>query len=239
MTSDFAIQASRHLPGVGALRMVALALVLLDLAQVGAQTLFYRPLLGQPGSLVYLIEPIALLVIYAALIVALTWEHSPTRQAMLQTGTLFGLAASILWLLNLTRETSANLSGIFSLLASAPLLLGGFVLWGIASFVRARQTNSMRAGLLSAVWSAMVCALLTITYGLALLFAAFPTLLASEANDPDFLRSGWRDLHAFVIANTFDATFTHLFDSLIIALIVGTLGAALGLIGRKRASVGG
>jgi hypothetical protein len=47
--------------------------------------------------------------------------------------------------------TFGDLSGIVGLLASTPLLLDDFLLWGMADFVRARQSGSLCVGLLAAL----------------------------------------------------------------------------------------
>jgi hypothetical protein len=71
----------------------------------------------------------------------------------------------------------------------------------------------------------MICVLLTIAYGLALPLLAQSRLQAQLAADPDFLRSRWTDLRAFVLANSFDAAFSHLLGALLISMALGALGA--------------
>jgi hypothetical protein len=57
---------------------------------------------------------------------------------------------------------------------------------------------------------------------------ALPTLAHGEIGDPDYVRSGWTDVRAFAIANTFDAGFTHLVEAPVIAATLGALGSGLG-----------
>jgi len=223
-------RGSRDMAVLRTVRIVLLAGIALDVGLVGLQVLLYPPLLAQPGSVRYLAEPIVLLLAYAAIVYGATSAGAASaRRATLTLATAFGLATGALWLVNLTLETFADLSGL-GLLATAPFLLGAFVLWGVAGLVRTTQTGSFGPGLLTAVWSAMLCVLLTITYGLLLPAFALTKLSANVASDPDFLRSGWTDLHAFVIANTFDAAFSHLLGALLVALVFGSLGSLLGLL---------
>jgi len=64
-------------------RGVSLGIILLDLALVGGQMALYPALLIQPGGLIYLLEPIVLLIVYGAIMGAVTWANTPTRCATL------------------------------------------------------------------------------------------------------------------------------------------------------------
>jgi hypothetical protein len=219
------------------LRTALLAGVVLNLGLIGLQVVLYPSLLSQPGSVGYIAEPIVLLLVYGAIIIVATSRVAaadlPARLATLSLATAFGLLTGGMWVVNHTLETFVGLSGL-GILATAPLLLGAFLLWGVASFLRSWQTGSLQSGLLAALWSAMLCVLLTITYGFLLLYLALPRLSAMEANDPDFLRSHWSDLHAFAIANTFDAAFSHLLGALVVSLVFGAIGSLVGLLGHRR-----
>jgi hypothetical protein len=219
------------------LRTALLAGVMLNLGLIGFQVVLYPPLLSQSGSIGYISEPIVLLLVYSAIIIAATSRVAsaaqPARLATLALATVFGLLTGGIWVVNHTLETFTDLSSL-GLAATAPLLLGAFVLWGLAGFLRSAQTGSLRCGLLAALWSAMLCVLLTVTYGFLLLYFALPRLIALEASDPDFLRSHWSDLHAFAIANTFDAAFSHLVGALVVSLVFGAAGSLIGLIAYRR-----
>lgn len=75
----------------------------------------------------------------------------------------------------------------------------------------------------------MICVLITIAFGLLLTYISLSHLAHQLVADPDFLRSHWRDLRAFAIANSFDSAFSHLLGGLLIGIIVGAIGACLGL----------
>lgn len=210
-----------------ATRRALLVAILLDLVLIGGRALLYTPFFAQRDSLMYLVQPIAALLVYGGLVIAFTTGPSAQRASALRTGALVGMLTGGLWVVNLTLETFANFSGSVSLLASAPFLLGGFALWGIAGGITARRTGSLRLGVLAAVWAALICVVITVTFGFVLAYTSLPRLEANLVTDPDYLRSGWRDLRAFAIANQFGAAASHLIDAPIIAAIVGLLGGLL------------
>ncbi len=100
------------------------------------------------------------------------------------------------------------------------------------------KTGSPALGILGALWAAIVCVLITITFGFVLTYTSLPRLEHVLAGDPDFVRSRWEDLHAFAIANTFGAGFSHLLGGLVVGLVVGSVGSLVGVIGGRRARSG-
>lgn len=216
------------------IRWIVLAALAVDLALIGVRVALYTPLLAQPGSIVYIAEPVTLLLAYAALVWWITENPAAPRSIALTVGITCGLLSGVLWLVNHIVETFANLSGSIGTLATAPFLLGGFALWGVAAFHAARQTSSLFHGVLAAVWSAMICVLITITFGFLLTYTSLPRLEHDLTADPDFLRSHWHDLHAFAIANSFDAAFSHLLGALVISATIGSLAALAGTFLARR-----
>ena len=79
----------------------------------------------------------------------------------------------------------------------------------------------------AASWSAVVCMLIVMTFGLSQLFWSFEALEKHDIGDPDFIRTGWSDMHAFVIADIFEACFKVSFLGPIIGIVFGLLGAAI------------
>jgi hypothetical protein len=207
------------------IRGALLTLVGLNIALIALNVAHYPTFLAQPNALSYLLEPLASLAVYAMVAFLTTRWSGPQGDVAWHVGILFGLLTGCLWLSNLTLETFMSLSGVASILATAPFLLGGFLLWGVAGMVAAWRASSFRSGVLAAIWSAMMCALLTVAYGWTLPLIALTHLRQQLVNDPDFLRSRWTDLRAFVLANSFDAGFSHLTGALVIGLALGALGA--------------
>jgi hypothetical protein len=116
-----------------------------------------------------------------------------------------------------------------NLAATAPLILGPFAVWFLVGGWTARATGAMRTGVLTAVWSAMVTMVVGVTFGLLLALIAPSRLAHILATDPDYRRSGWTDVRAFVLANTLDNSFTHLLGALVVGTVVGVIGSAIGV----------
>ncbi|HEY7020302.1 MAG TPA: hypothetical protein VH349_04240 [Ktedonobacterales bacterium] len=207
------------------IRGALLALIGLNSALIALNIALYPAFFAQPNAVFYLLEPLAALIVYAVIAFLTTRRISPQADVASRVGLLFGLLTGCLWLVNLTLETFTNIGGAVGILATAPFLLGGFLLWGVAGVVTAWRTSSIGSGMLAAVWSAMICAMLTVAYGWTPPLVAQARLQQQLVNDPDFLRSRWTDLHAFVLANSFDAGFSHLLGALIISAALGAIGA--------------
>jgi hypothetical protein len=134
------------------MRRAFLAVLGLDLVLVGANVVTYRPFFTQPGSVVYLSEPIVSLVVYAAVVLAATRSVNADQRRVLPTAALVGLATGALEIVNISVETFTGLSGA----VNAPLILGPFVIWGVVGGWAAWATGALRVGMLGAVCSAMV-----------------------------------------------------------------------------------
>ncbi len=212
------------------LRAATLTLIAVDLVLIAVRVLAYRPFFAQPQATWYALGPVILLGLYAGGVRALIATSSPDRRVALRVGTVVGLLTGVLWVVNLAGETFTTLNGSLGLLSTAPFLLGGFALWGVGGGAAARRTSTLRSGILAAVWGALLCVLLTVTFGFLLLYTSLPRLEHDLLNDPDWLRSGWGDLRAFALANTFFAGFTHLLVAPLVGAVVGTIGGAVGLV---------
>jgi len=209
------------------LRCALLCAVALNLTLIVARLLLYMPLLAQRDARLFVLEPVVLLLIYAAIAFAMTAKRGEQWHVTLRTGTIIGLITGTMWVINLSLETFSPFSGIF---ATAPFLLGAFVLWGFAGSASAWRTGRMLPSIAAAIMAAMICVLITVTYGFLLACIALPCLEHKLMASPDFLRSGWDELRAFAIANTFDSGFSHLLGALIVSTIFGAVGSGMGLL---------
>jgi len=205
-------------------RQIALAVLTLDAALV-AGLAADGSVLAHPGGWGYVIAALGGVVVYAAAAVALTGSDTPWVATARTVGARLGVITAGMWIASLTVETFAGLRGWPNLIATGPLLLGGFALWGVAAAMTRRRTGSLPAGILAAVCAAMVCVALTITVGFTLAYLALPRLEHNINGSPEYLQSNWGDLHAFAIANTLDAGFTHALIAPIVAAVTGTIGA--------------
>jgi hypothetical protein len=216
-----AVNAAMHV------RYALLLSVALNLALIVARVLLYMPLLTQRNAPLFVLEPIVLLLIYAAIAFAMTAKHDERWHTVLRTGTVIGLMTGTMWVVNLSLETLSRFSGIA---ATAPFLLGAFILWGVAGGIGAWRTEAAFSGIAAAIMAAMICVLITVAYGFLLTYTSLPRLERDLASSPEFLRSGWDDLRAFAIANTFDSGFSHLLGALIVSTIFGAIGSGVGLL---------
>lgn len=213
---------------MGGVRSALLAVLGVDAALVAAGLIGYPAFLNQRGSVAYLVEPIALLAVYTVVVLAATRSVSAARGRVLRAAALVGVVLGVLEIVNISVETFTGLSGGANLATTAPLILGPFLVWSVVAGWAARATGSLRLGLLAAAWCAMVTMMIGVTYGFVLALVTPGRLAQDLVNDPDYLRSGWTDVRAFVLANSFDNGFTHLLGGLIVASVVGLIGSIVG-----------
>src|SRR4029077_20131053 len=93
-------------------RYALLTLIGLNVALIALNVALYPAFFAQPGALIYLLEPLALLIVYAVIALFTTRRIGSQAEMASRTGLLFGLLTGGLWLINLTLETFTGLSGI-------------------------------------------------------------------------------------------------------------------------------
>jgi hypothetical protein len=199
----------------------------LDLAMIAARTLLDHQILGMPGGSRAAVEP-AILLIAAAIVVGWpTGRGGKVSKAVIQEGTFVGLMAGALEITHITVENFGRLSARTESVATGGFLIGLLLLWTLAGYRATRRCSQVGPGLLAGSWCAMVGMLLTVTYGFSQLFWGLPGLEHRNVLSPDFLRSGWTDLHLFTIADVFESGFKVLLIGPIAGAILGGLGALL------------
>jgi hypothetical protein len=77
-----------------------------------------------------------------------------------------------------------------------------------------------------------VSVLAAVTFGFVLMFFEVPSL-DYVATWAEFKQSGWSDVHAFAIANSLEAGFTHLLAGLVLGTIFGAIGSGMARIWLK------
>ncbi|MGH3764752.1 MAG: hypothetical protein ACRDTX_06320 [Pseudonocardiaceae bacterium] len=205
-------------------RRVALAILAADAALVTGLAAD-GSVVRHPGGWGYVVEALSAVMIYAAAAVGLTGSGRSSVATARAVGIRLGVITGGMWVAHLVIETFAGLRGWPNLAVTASSLLGGFALWGVGGAMTRRRTGSVPVSVLSAVCAAMVCVAFTITVGFTLAYLAQPRLEHNIDGSPEYLRSAWLDLHAFAIANTLDAGFTHALIAPLVAAITGTIGA--------------
>jgi hypothetical protein len=210
------------------------ALVLLRVAT-------YPTFLRWYGAAGYEAEALIGLAIYAVALAPLFYlvpRFKPLPVA-LAIGSAVGLVGGTFDIASQVIENQLFLPQSIVSIASLISMLTLFLAFAIAGYLGARRLAAFWPGVFAAIWSAVMAIAIAVTFGYLLLNIALPTLARDEMGDPDYIRSGWRDPQAFAIANTFDAGLTHLIEGPIIAVVLGSVGAGVGVVldrrGRGRA----
>jgi len=222
--------------GFASMRVLRLSLLLgiaLNLMIISTQVSAYRPLLRMPGGLMFVVEPVVLLIVYALLVVWATRGGGQARQTVLRIGTPLGLISGGLEVVHITVENFASFSGRATSISTGAFMLGLFLLWLIAGYRVTRSTANVGSGLLAGSWSAIVGMLITATFGLMLLNTSLPRLELKNIGSPDLIRSGWTDLRAFAIADIFEAVVKVLLLGPVLGAIFGGIGGGISRIQHK------
>jgi hypothetical protein len=214
-----------------------LLLIVVDLAQIALRVASYPSFLRWPGASRYLGPVILALIGYSIWIVGMLALAPRWRGAWgaLGVGTVIGLVGGCMEITGITIESLLTLPQPVVSVATLFAMLALFALFGVAGFAGARRARVFWPGLAAALWSAIVAAIIAVTFGFLLMSLALPQLARGMVGDPDYLRSGWTDPAAFAIANTLDNGVSHLLMAPGIAAALGGLGAVLALtLGRQR-----
>jgi hypothetical protein len=203
-----------------------MVLIAMDIALSSVAVVRYPALLQQHLAWMYLLEPTAILLVYAIGTIYLAKAKGDLWAAICRNATLFGLVTGAIELINLAIEDLAPkfASGSF---VSIGFMLLVFVLWGVAASWSARSCKSVRAGILTAIASAGICMLIAVAGGFFVELLVAPTNPALVSTWAEFKRSGWTDPYAFGLANALDSGFTHLLIAPAVALIFGSVSSLL------------
>ncbi|PWU04307.1 MAG: hypothetical protein C5B52_01735 [Bacteroidetes bacterium] len=178
-----------------------------------------------PDSYSYIAEMGIILTIYIFIVILVT--KFSTDRYILGVSTLFGVMAAILEIVHISIENFGHLNGHAEAVSTGIFMITLFLIFGVSGFYIAIRTKKISSGVWGGSWSAVVCMLLVMTYGLSQLFWSFAAIEKHNIGNPDFIRTGWTDMHAFVIADIFEACFKVLFLGPIIGIIFGLFGAAI------------
>ncbi|HZW32049.1 MAG TPA: hypothetical protein VFF52_15160 [Isosphaeraceae bacterium] len=212
---------------MSALRTALVLVIASNLVMIGIRVLLDPQLLGMPGGLQSALEPAALLILAAYVVRWATGGDRRVAQAIVRAGTAVGLVGGMVEVVHITLENYGRLGARAESVTTGGFLVGLLLLWGIAGYRATRETAAVGAGLLAGSWSALVGMLMATTYGFSQLFWDLPRLEQRNVGSPDFLRSGWTDLHSFTIADVFEAGFKVLLLGPIAGAVLGGLGALL------------
>jgi hypothetical protein len=212
---------------IRSIRACLLALVAANLLMIGTRVASYPPVLDQPRGALFVLEPTALLIVYAWLVSWATRGVTADGETALLIGSTCGIVSGVISISHIVQENYLEMSPASTRLVTWTFIIGMFLPWAVAGFRTARKTGGLRFGLCAAVWSAVVCMVLTLSFGFAQLLTSLAWLEHRDATSPDFLRSGWSDLRAFAIADIFDAGFWHLLLGPTVAAVLGAAASVL------------
>jgi hypothetical protein len=210
------------------IRITFIGLIIVNFVVTIIATFMYPPLLSMPHSILYVLELGIILLVYIFLVIFIT--RNSTNQTIVRRGILFGLLASLLEIIHITVEIFGGLSSKAETISTGIFMFGLFIIFGITGFIITKNCRKIILGLLGGFWSGIVCMLIVMTYGLSQLFWSFHALEVHNTGNPDFIRSGWTDMHAFTIADIFEASFKILFLGPFIGMLFGFIGGSLAWI---------
>lgn len=210
-----------------------LLLVPIDLVLIAFAIVHTPGFLVQPGAMLYLIEPIGLLVGYGICGYFVVRAGRPWWDSILRIAVIVGLITGAIESLNILLERM-TWDFIHTPGFSIAMMILLFCTWGVAGAWGAEQRKSILGGVLAAICASSICMLLAVTVGFLMEFLLAPTSPQITSTWEEYKRSGWSDAQAFGIANTLDSTVTHLLLAPVIASIFGLFGSLLTLLPRYK-----
>lgn len=215
------------------LRLILLIIIAINIIMTIIATFMYPPLLTMPHFYSYILELGVMLLLYIAIVM---WATKPSIVlTTLRIATSFGAIAALLEIVHISIENFGHLNAHAETVSTGIFMGGLFLLFAVSGYRIMLFKRNIISGMWAGSWSAIVCMLIVMTYGLSQLFWSFRAMEKHNIGNPDFSRTGWTDMHAFVIADIFEACFKILFLGPIVGIIFGLLGAVIArfFIGRK------
>ena len=218
------------------LRRILLVLIAINIIMAIIATFMYPPLLTMPHVYSYIVELGIILLVYIIIVIWVTRFSEDIN--VLRVATFFGVIASLLEIVHISIEDFTHLDAHTGTVSTGIFMVGLFLIFAVSGFCTTINKRKMFSGMWAASWSAVVCMLIVMTYGLSQLFWSFDAIAKTDIGNPDFTRTGWTDMHAFVIADIFEACFKVSFLGPILGIIFGLVGAAIArLFIRKKVQV--
>lgn len=211
---------SHRLLRVNLLMLLAISIIMTIIA-----TFMYPPLLTMPHFYSYILKLGLMLFLHTGIVILGTRHYFDL--SALKTATFFGIIVSLVEIVHILIEDFGHMDGHTESVSTGIFMVGEFLLFGVAGFFVTLRKGSIIPGMLAGSWSSVVCMLIVMTFGLSQLFWSFGAMEKHNIGNPDFIRTGWTDLHAFTIADIFEACFKILFVGPIVGLIFGLLGAGM------------
>jgi hypothetical protein len=184
---------------------------------------------SQPGSFGYLLYLLLTLAVYMTFT---AWLGAKPQSQFLPFPQVVLIAGATAGMLEVGAIVVENFLPALKLVPFA-VELSIFLSWAGVGALVSRRERSVRSGVLTAVASAAFYAVIGVCGGELAEFFVHPAAASEVAKWAEFQRSHWTDAASFQIANTMDSATTHLTMAPLVALILGSVGATVALVGRK------
>jgi hypothetical protein len=218
---------------------VVLAAVVGLLLLLGLRVWLYPAVLSAPhggGSAGSSVAGLAIvLVVYA--LVALGLAHArlrargPQHGRALRRATLLGAALGGGVLAAIAVDTLGDFESPVGLALWTLIVAAAPIGWGAAGLMVTRAGGSWRLGLVAALWSGMVTALVGAAGELGSTLLALPRLVQHELSNPDYLAWHQPDVPSYAIASALALGMIGLILAPVVAGLVGSIGSGLGRAG--------
>jgi len=195
---------------------------------IGYGMLRYPRIVSEAGVL-SLLTPAFILLLYGVAAIWVTHQPNQASSGAVKSGTVFGLVVGITFIITISVENFAGLSGQVSTLSTLSFMLLIFLIFAFAGWHGTKQSSQLSLGILASVWSAMIGVVIALLFGFTINFLFTQRLEQNLQASAEYLRSGSHDLETFTFWNTLDSASSHLLEAPIIAVVVGTLGSLISL----------
>jgi hypothetical protein len=218
--------------------VVILATVVV-LALLGLRVWLYPEVLSAPhggGDAVTSVAGMTLLVLTYAIVTlsllrARLGSSIPQRSAALQRAALLGALVGGGVLCAIAVDTLGNPDSPVSLGVWLIVVLTAPIGWGLAGLTATRGGGPWRLGLVAALWSGMVSAIVGALGEVTSTLVALPRLVERQLSNPDYLYWHQPDVQSYAIASSLALSMAGLILAPVAASLVGGMGCWLGKVG--------
>ncbi len=151
----------------------------------------------------------------------------------LQWATRIGILLGCGALLAITIQTLGSFDSPLSLAMWGLVVVAAPVSWGLAGLLAIRAGGSWRLGIVAALLSGMVSALVGAVGEVASTLLALPRLVQLELANPDYLAWHQPDVQSYAIASALAVGLIGLVVAPLVAALAGSIGSGIGTARRR------
>ncbi|HEX6819390.1 MAG TPA: hypothetical protein VF120_13520 [Ktedonobacterales bacterium] len=165
------------------------------------------------------------------------WAYGPRQRVALRRATILGALVGGGVLAAITIDTLGEFESSLSLVVWGVVVVAAPLAWGLVGLLAARAGGSWRLGVVAALWSGMVSALVGVVGEVASTLLALPRLVQHELSNPDYLAWHQPDAQSYAIASALALGVIGLILAPVVASIAGGIGSGLGKVNRPAESL--